>query len=669
MKKIKITAAALLCLIYIVFAGETAYFQITDKAYENFNFIYFSKVYNAEILAKDISETAEKYDCYGFFIVYDESDESHDTYCCTDGDIEKIQDILYLKEEQFNTIISGTYNIEFTTIGSWTNTDKIIDGFYVDGDENNVFSFYRELNEKYDCTKMGRSDYFNKAYIVGAVCIILILLLTIYDVLSLKRNVCISLTLGNSLVKEVAKNQAFDSAAFMLIGILIFFLMKDLTAVSLILREYIFFVVILCILNALVFCLLFAVDICSTLKNNNDSSVFLPLNHTLKFISTTALILLIVFAYGIRDNVQKYKAGEEFKKYFEGYSYIEVSESPLWASEIDKRQSEQNSFSENNEISRLIEQELEDYNKFFKCVSEQNDIFLLNAFSYYDTIVSADNVTNFNVVLSSDSAGSYISAQTQREISSDKITILVPESYMMKDLNACKKWLKNVVLKSSKNSYEDMVEIVNYEKADIAVFGYYDYKAQFATTIKYCVLSSPIVIYVPDAAEYNFFDVQNLQSNITKPQINNILSDNNIQSTAVEISSVNARAEGYMKQTLSSVIMITMISMSVLFYNIVVVISTILLDIRIHRKDRAIQKILGRSFINRYIITIFILLINMALSGYFAYSLLEFLYMHNAFIIAVTVFALLCMELTYLLITGSIDERKNTIKVLKGGAL
>lgn len=666
MKKIKITAAALLCLIYVVFAGETAYFQITDKAYENFNFIYFSKVYNAEILAKDISELAEKYDCYGFFIIYDEADESHDTYCCTDGDAEKIQDILYLNEGQFNTIINGTYNIEFETIGNWADTDKIIDGFYVDGDENNVFSFYKELNQKYDCDKMGRSDYFNKAYIVGAVCIILILLLTLYDVLSLKRDVCISLTLGNSLVKEVTKNQVFDTAAFALVGIVIFVLMRKITAVSLILREYIWFIIILCVLNSLVFCLLFAVDICSTLKNNNDSSTFLPLNHALKFISTTALIILIVFAYGIRDNVQKYKAGEEFKKYFEGYSYIEVSESPSWAAEIDKRQLEKNSFSENNEISSLIEQEFEDYNTFFKCVSENSDIFLLNAFSYYDTIVSADNITNFNVVLSSDSAKSYISAQTNMEISEDKITILVPDSYMMKDLNACKKWLKNVVLKGS---FEDKVEIVNYEKADIAVFGYYDYAAQYATTIKYCVLSSPIVIYIPNAAEYNFFDVQNLQSNITRQQINNILSDNNILSTAVENSSVNARAEGYMKQVLSSVIIITMVAIAVLFYNIVVVMSTMLLDIRIHRKDRAIQKILGHSFVNRYLITIIILLASIALSSYFAYSLLEYLYMNNAVLILIIALTLLFAELICLLIMGIIDERKNTVKSLKGGAL
>ena len=194
---------------------------------------------------------------------------------------------------------------------------------------------------------------------------VLILLLSVYDALNKKRDICISLTLGNSLVKAVVKNQLIDSALIAFAGFSIYAVMKNITAAVLVKKEYALFVAALCAADVLGLCILYKADICSTLKHSNRSAAFLPINFILKLLSASGLIAVICFSLSLKDSIIKYRETEKFKNHFSGYSQIELSESSAWASEIDSFYSDEIVQSEYSSVGEMIEKELSDYVRFF----------------------------------------------------------------------------------------------------------------------------------------------------------------------------------------------------------------------------------------------------------------------------------------------------------------
>ena len=100
-------------------------------------------------------------------------------------------------------------------------------------------------------------------------------------------------------------------------------------------------------------------DLCSTLKRENSSAAFIPLNFFLKLLSSCVLLILLSYTVKMMLLRSKYTAAEEFCKYFDGFNWIEMTESPQWAMMIDSYVN--NSGSDVNAISGLIDKEFAEY--------------------------------------------------------------------------------------------------------------------------------------------------------------------------------------------------------------------------------------------------------------------------------------------------------------------
>ena len=325
-------------LVFIVFSGETAYSYITEESFKNFNCIFFNKIYEMGTLAEKLQEAADKHDCFGFCTYYDYSDRTTEINICTRGSTEKVKSLLGMDDCAFNTITSGSFDISFMDIDEANDkvgSDFMIQTFFVDGSESDIREFTNDLKRDYDVTLNSRTDYTDNSVIAAAVCIFTIMLLNIYDILNMKRNVSISLTLGNPLLLIIGKEFAKDTAAYTASAAVLSLILSRVTAIVLIKDKIVIYTAVLLLLTLLSYTAFYFVDICSSLKHENHSAIYMPINYSLKIISSFALVLLIVLSGKLMKMKNKYECVEDFKNEYGGYSRIVMTGSPYLGYKFD----------------------------------------------------------------------------------------------------------------------------------------------------------------------------------------------------------------------------------------------------------------------------------------------------------------------------------------------
>lgn len=665
-KCVKYSASIILFLIYLVFCGETAYSDLTDKANEEFNNIYFERVYKNDELLPDIQNLVKKHNCFGYMIVYDYSDGYTEKYCCTKGDVDKVKRKLGIKDCRFNTILNGTYKLKFMEIEKFcseNNEEYIIQELMIDGDDNDVFELYKDFQEKYLVTLNNKTKAAGKSIYVGAACMIMVLLLGLYDVLNSKRSVCISLSLGNPLGGIILKESIKDLLVYAFTGMIITLVLSGFTATVLIKDKIIIYLVSLAVLNTILYFSLYFTNVCSSLKNENSSSAFMPINYSLKFISCCALILLVLFSGKVKELKSRYDCADDFRSRFSGFSRIELSESPYLAQQIDSYIPDEESSFVNNDVTSLIDKEFEEQKEYFRLLNNQGDVFFLNGFTYSDT---KDIGKTRKIIVASDCAGEYITSCTGVELSEDCITVIIPGSYNLGDLHIAKKWIK-MINKEKKKTTE--IEHKEYKSANIAVFEYLSSETFITEDYTMNIVDSPIIIYFPRSADYDFFDYQSIQTNVAKNDAEAIVASNKLLTLFTDISTVGELSNNYMRKLYSEITVFVILFLSCIFYYLTAAFSIILLDIKLNKKERAISFSLGNGKGKRYIDILLKIIGSTVLAGavssFFAIEL--GIFKLDPIIISTAV--IMIVELLVLSITAIINERNNTIRVLKGGAL
>lgn len=661
-KIIKYTAFMLTSIIFVMFCGEIAYFELTDKAYSEFNCIIFSKAYDCSKLREDLEDLSEKYNCFGFYTAYDYSDSTIEINYCTNNSADKITEKMGIKNCNINTVTTGSYHIEFVPAEKYDtdNTGDIgIQAFYVDSDKSeNINAFCEELGNKYLIEVNSKEPVKSSSVPVGIVCLVLIMLLTVYDVMRSKRDICISLTLGNKLLLEIIKWVLKDMAVYAVFGTFIIAILYKITAVSLIYDKYIIYVCTAGLIDLGAYLSLFAMDLCSTLKRENSSAAFIPLNFFLKLLSSCVLLILLSYTGKMMSLRSKYTAAEEFCKYFDGFNRIEMTESPQWAMMIDSYVN--NSGSDVNAISGLIDKELAEYNVFIDTVDEESKFMLLNAFDFQTADMNDKRAPN--VLIASDYAGKYIIDKTGIELDSEKLSVLVPKKYVMSDLSLIKKFLGSY----GYNIPENEINYIDYTSADIAVFNYIG--EEIISDYKFDIMHSPIIIYAPHAAEYDYFDQHSILTDSTREKADLILKRKMLMSVFFDISSVISRTDGFKKKIKSETVIFVLTILAVMFYYIAVLFSTIIIDLKLNEKDRAISMIQGNSFFIRYGKTLFIFLMSFSLLTIILAVIQNIIKLSFSITIP-GIIGVILFELIAFVLLSKNSERKNLIKILKGGAL
>ena len=666
--KIKFSVFAVLTLCFFVFCGETAYSRYIDRACGRLGNIFFSKIYDGKELSQDILALSDKYDVCGFFTVYEYGECEKETYCCTSGDMPYISSLLGIKPCTFDTMTDSSYDLDIKEISDVEEdcADKMITVFQYVPEKGDIYSFKQELSEKYYIEDLGQMEYENTALPIGVGCLALILLLTLYDIMSVKRVTCIKLTLGHSLTSQIIRYQLRDTLFYLLTGITAAAILRRHTGIVLAERDICAYLAASCILNAMMYLFLYVTDVCAALKNSKDSAVFLPINYALKLVSAVLLISLAGISVNFSGDSSRIKSAEAFRDRFDGYNVIELSESPYWAQQIDEAYSS-SYIQKDDPVSQLIDRELEDYNSFIKDMDESSGMFLLHAFDNFYMMQDKEHSRSMNAVLASDDAAGYIEAQTGTILSKDRITVLIPDSYYRADLNKINKWMKYTLCAEDISSF---TETINYKQADVAVFGHEDPSLRFGANYSFDIMSSPIIVYVPHSADYDYFDAQEIVTPSDKEYAYRTLDRLDIRSTALDICPAHQRAEGYIKEKKSMLMIYAMLISAAAVYCTAVFLSSVMLDMKIRQKHRAIKKILGHGFISRHIVSYIITvpMITAAAAVPAAYILSHFGIRTNN-VMHLTMSVMIVTESAAYFILAKCDEKKHTLKALKGGAL
>ena len=254
------------------------------------------------------------------------------------SDEKKIKELVGIGSCTYNTIFDGKHSLILTDkshLADVISSENSIFDIYFYADEETAYNMCDELAEKYAFTLYLPEKKGNMIFGSWIICLSLIFLISVYDVLAWKKEICIKLTLGNSLKRQLAGIILKDTLIFAFSALITTLMMYNVTAMVLMVRTYALFTLSVCIVNGLVSLSLYFADVCSTLKNENSSAGYLYINYILKAVSGAVLILVLSMGDIIPQQIEERKCAEAFGECFADASYVKMYQSTQWASKID----------------------------------------------------------------------------------------------------------------------------------------------------------------------------------------------------------------------------------------------------------------------------------------------------------------------------------------------
>jgi len=223
-------------------------------------------------------------------------------------------------ERKYTSLFLGNINFKFNNIENIPDI-KNQNEYYVIGIKENVQQFKMDLIDKYagNHPKPGYPDKESKndTIAIWILIVSIILLFSVYDVISQKKENLIRITMGERISKIILENILLDSFAFIAFFTLIFFILSKYTYIFFNFKiSIILFVILLCI-NGLLYLSLYFSNIKECFSNGNNSKELLSLNYGLKLVTT--IITIFIISSNIAFIFQSYTFYKQ-KTFFEDHS-------------------------------------------------------------------------------------------------------------------------------------------------------------------------------------------------------------------------------------------------------------------------------------------------------------------------------------------------------------
>lgn len=323
MKKIKYIISFCIIFIGLLIIGESHIFHL-DNFYNQYSntTLYLQNDITSDEMMADIANSAASNKVEVFTFIRSQQSSSLTEYEIygTPG-VEKYLNLnSNIFQKKYTSLFLGSINFKFNNINSIPNI-KNQNEYYVIGSKESVYQFKMQLINKYagNHPKQGYPDKEaqKNTIAIWILMVGIILLFSIYDVISQKKEDVIRMTMGERISRIIWQNIFLDSFSFIVSFILILSILDRYTYVLFNFKISIIAFSILLIINSLLYLNLYFFDLKEVFSNGKGSKKILSINYGIKLVTT--IITIFVISSNIAFIFQSYTFYKQ-KSFFQDHS-------------------------------------------------------------------------------------------------------------------------------------------------------------------------------------------------------------------------------------------------------------------------------------------------------------------------------------------------------------
>lgn len=340
MKAVKYIIIFMLVCVGVILPGELYQNYVGLFSIEPNTSFYMQEGISRDDMLDEILSRAEEYDVSLFFIetrTRDNFFQEIKIYC--DDYIKKYIENKYdVYEGKRKSLFSDESQVDFygwneLTVESMKNNP---DGYYVVGTIEEAREFKLTLIDKYggNVAAIANPDGKTEAIIITIVAWIIIIsivvLINYYEVVKLKKEMTIRMTMGQSLTRIAIKSIITDVILYILILLLVICGVRKYEGGLFLSKILIWVSILLVVINVLVSCTILFTDYKKAFSNVGVEKRVLKVSYILKILST--IMLIVAISGNVVDSVAYVEAlsQKDLYKHYDGYSYINIySDDPM----------------------------------------------------------------------------------------------------------------------------------------------------------------------------------------------------------------------------------------------------------------------------------------------------------------------------------------------------
>jgi len=570
---------------------------------------------------------------------------------------EKIKTRYCVNEGRFNSVFSGTTQVEFKslekTVGK-LNENK----YYLIGDEGGIYQFFYVIHEGYETSYIHKGDGGSANCFIVSVWIVFglfLLLLTWLDIQFQKKECFVMISLGKSRGQLILKNIFTDTLSIAVIYSVLFTVLSRYTYLFYKQSQIIAILISVIVINAALYFTILSIDFKEVLYGANVNEVIISNCYLIKAIMMIVTVaVLSVNIILISSNAQLLTQYEKLDK-FADYYFIEVNMYPEKSLNTD----------------RIIDSEIIKGQIFYELYIQDKATISVNEAVVDDFSILLINNNTFNFFNKTELTG--------KDFDKD-ICIFIPSNCDIKEkvVDFSLEYVTQIFNLPNNPTYET----VTYGKNGKALFLRSGERVKIP--LGFGIAENQVVIYINSSRIINTMTENNsatphvagifkdIMFRVSQKELTEIEEKYNLKNSSefyFEYELVSQRFNKY-KEPLTRIILLnTVISVFMLILEITLITSIVRFEYKVHAMEHAVKKILGYSIYRRNKI-LFLLSGYAAAIGIMTVIIGSLMYQYSKwYIVALTGISLFLFESLAIIISIHSFEKTAVPKILKGGSL
>lgn len=649
--------------IGILIIGESHIFYLDNFSSQySYTTLYLQDTTTSVEMISDITNSATSNNVEVFTIVTSHPNSSLTEYNIygTPGVESHVNKDSNIFEKKYTSLLLGDINFKFNSINDIPNI-KSQNEYRVIGSKENIHKFKMDLIDKYagNHPKPGYLDKESKNNTIAIWGLItsIVLLFSVYDVISQKKENLIRVTMGEKISNIICKNILIDSFALIVSFTLIFFILSKYTYVFFNFKISIIIFGILLSINGLLYLSLYFSKVKEVFSNGESSKKLLSLNYGLKLVTTIITIFIISSNIVLIYNSYTFYKQKAFFQDHSDYYYLELMYKTTMNSD--------GSLNSRWEDSALVQETF--YKEFFK---------EFNAISVKDLSLNQQLPT----VFANRNAFEYLSSKIDElsNLNLDKDFYFILPDKLENNPEIIETLKNNTTYTSNEINflydydviyYQDNIDMVGIDEDYI--YGSY-------------LLENPAIVYnnmsVDQVKNLDITKQVGLQDELSDvmyqissetqlEKFNDFIADHNLEGQIIKKTNVLEKYEN-MWIIAKRVLYINLIfSDLVLLLEIIIINSIVMLEYKVNAIELSIKKILGYSILQKNRKIILMTVITTIASILTAIIVNIIMKTHVGKYLGLGGLIILILELSTIIFYINRIEKSNIQKILKGGSL